>query len=140
MDIMGQGEVLGVDIDLSNVQDLQHPRITFLEGSSTDPEIVTEVHSRVNGKSAMVIADSDHEFSHVLTELNSYCDLVSVGSYFIVEDGIADLMNWMPVPVEGPLVASTTFLESHSEFESDREIAEKYLITINPDGYLLRTK
>lgn len=138
MDIIGHGEVLGVDIDLSNVLDLEHPRITFLEGSSTDPKIVAQVHARVSGQRAIVIADSNHECSHVLSELDSYHDLVPLGSYFIVEDGVGELMDWMPVPMGGALTAVVEFLNSHPEFEADRVIAEKYLITSNPDGYLLR--
>jgi cephalosporin hydroxylase len=138
MDIMGHGELIGVDVDLSNVQDLEHSRITFLEGSSTAQEIVADVHARVGGGRAIVIADSNHERTHVLGELDAYNDLVPKNSYFIVEDGIGELMDWMPVPIDGALAASTEFLASHPEFEADREIAEKYLITSNPDGFLLR--
>ena len=138
LDIIDDGEVIGVDIDLSNATDVQHPRITLMEGNSVAPEIVAQIHECAHGKRVIVMADSDHEKSHVLKELEAYHDLVPVGSYFIVEDGISDLMGWIPVPTPGAYAATKVFLKSHPEFEPDRELAEKYLITSNPDGYLLR--
>ena len=140
LEIIGVGEVIGVDIDLSNVTDLEHPRIRLIEGSSTASEIVAQVHDLAKGKRTLVIADSDHESSHVLAELEAYHDLVTIGSYFIVEDGLAELMGWNPVPTDGPHTASQIFLRSHPEFEADREVAEKYLMTSNPDGYLQRVR
>jgi len=138
LDIIGHGEVIGIDIDLSDATDVEHPRITFIEGSSIAPGIVAQIHKYAQGKGVIVIADSDHEKSHVLKELEAYHDLIPVDSYFIVEDGISDLMGWIPVPTPGAYAATKEFLKSHPEFEPDRELAGKYLITSNPDGYLLR--
>lgn len=138
LDLIGHGEVIGVDVDVSEVNDLDHPRVTIVEGSSVDTEIVGEIHRRAANKRVIVIADSDHEKSHVLAELDAYHDLVGVGSYFVVEDSISDLMGWVPVPAPGAHPAIKEFLASHPEFESDRQWAERYLITSNPDGYLLR--
>ncbi len=42
LDLLGQGEVIGVDITLSRVypQTKDHPRVSLYEGSSVDPGIV----------------------------------------------------------------------------------------------------
>ncbi len=74
-----------------------------------------------------------------------YSPLVTVGSYFVVEDGLVDLFppgydgrrrqigkSW-----DGPFAAVGDFLAVHPEFEVD-ESRERYLLTYNPRGYLRR--
>jgi cephalosporin hydroxylase len=138
MELMGHGTVLGVDIDVSRAKDVTHPRIERIEGSSIGEEIVAEVFRRCEGKRVMLFADSDHRYAHVLGELNAYAPLVSPGCYFIVEDTLADILNLMPVPVEGPLRAVREFLAENDEFELDMQVAEKYLMTQSPYGFLRR--
>jgi cephalosporin hydroxylase len=140
MQLMGHGEVLGVDISLERARAVDHPRITLLEGSSIDGEMVGEVHRRCEGKRVMLFADSNHQAEHVLGELEAYQDLVGPGMYFIVEDTLADVMQWMPVPVDGPLLAVEQFLARHAEFVSDLRLGEKYLLTQSPYGFLRRTQ
>ena len=43
-DALGKGEVITVDVE--TMHDLSHPRIAFLIGSSTDPEIVRQIRER----------------------------------------------------------------------------------------------
>jgi cephalosporin hydroxylase len=136
MQLMGHGEVLGVDVSLDRARGVSHPRVTFIEGSSVSPDTVAEVHRRCEGKRVMLFADSDHQAEHVLDELEAYHDLVGQGMYFIVEDSLADVMKWMPVPVDGPLSAIERFLADHPEFESDLRRGEKYLLTQSPYGFL----
>ena len=136
MQLQGHGEVLGVDISLERARGVSHPRVTFLEGSSVGAEMVAEVHARCAGKRVMLFADSDHQAEHVLAELEAYQDLVGEGMYFIVEDSLADVMQWMPVPIDGPLVAIRRFLAGHPEFTSDQRWGEKYLLTQSPYGFL----
>jgi len=140
MQLLGHGEVLGVDISLERARGVSNPRITFLEGSSIGPEMIAEVHRRCEGKRVMLFADSDHEAEHVLRELEAFHDLVGEGMYFIVEDSLADVMKWLPVPVDGPLVAIERFLASHPEFASDLRWGEKYLLTQSPYGFLQKGK
>jgi cephalosporin hydroxylase len=136
--LTGHGEVIGVDVSLERAKGVSHDRVTFIEGSSVEPSIVREVHWRCQNKRVMVFADSDHQASHVLAELEAYHDLVSEGMYFIVEDSLADVMHWMPVPVDGPLRAIQKFLAAHPEFSSDLSLGEKYLLTQAPYGFLKR--
>jgi cephalosporin hydroxylase len=136
MQLIGHGEVVGIDVSLERAKGVSHPRVTFLEGSSVAPDMVAEVHRRCAGKRAMVFADSDHQAAHVLAELEAYHDLVGEGMYMIVEDSLADVMRWMPVPVDGPLWAIERFVAAHPEFRSDLRLGEKYLLTQSPYGFL----
>jgi cephalosporin hydroxylase len=138
LSLLGEGEVIGVDISLERAKGVTHPRVTFLQGSSIDPSMISDVQRRCAGKRTMVFADSDHQAAHVLGELEGYQSLIGEGMYFIVEDSIADVLHLMPVPVDGPLPAIRTFLERHPEFESDLSLGEKYLLTQSPYGFLRR--
>ena len=138
--LAGHGEVLGVDISLSKVGPTEGKAISYIEGDSTSPEIFAQVKERVAGKRVMVVADSDHEKNHVLRELKLYSQFVPVGSYYIVEDSLNDVMHWHPVPNEGPQAAARAFLKDNDSFVADLRYAEKYILTLNPLGYLLRVK
>ena len=137
LQLLGHGEVLGVDVSLERARGVEHPRVRFLQGSSVASDIVAEVHRRCAGKRVMVFLDSDHQATHVRAELEAYHDLVGSGMYMIVEDGLADVMHWMPVPLDGPLVACRQFTADHPEFSVDLS-AEKYLLTQSPYGFLVR--
>jgi cephalosporin hydroxylase len=139
-DIVGHGTVVGIDITLSKVKKIDNQRICLVEGSSVSEDIYQKVKEIIGGGSVMVVADSDHEKSHVLKELKLYSQLVSVGSYYIVEDSLNDVMGFHPVPNEGPLAAAKEFLAENDSFVIDRRIGEKYLLTTNPSGYLMRVK
>lgn len=137
-DLIGWGQVLS--IDRANPQPYlpQHPRLTFLGGDSVAPEIIAQVHEWTAGATGLVILDSDHERSHVLAELEAYHDLVSLGSYLIVED---TNVNGHPVRSDfgpGPWEAVEEWLESHPEFVKDAD-SEPY-VTFAPGGYLRRLK
>jgi cephalosporin hydroxylase len=118
----------------------EHSRITYLHGSSIAPRIVTEVAGAVRpGERVMVILDSAHERDHVLEELRAYGPLVTPGQYLVVED---TNVNGHPVRPEwgpGPMEAVEAFLEQDlgRNFRVDHD-REKFFMTFNPDGYLLR--
>lgn len=139
-ELLGHGEVLGIDISLANAKPPESKRIQYLEGSSTSPELFAEVKGRVNGKKVLIIADSDHEKSHVLSELRLYSTLVPVGCYYVVEDSLNDVMSWHPVPNEGPQSAARQFVAENDAFVADRRWAERYILSLNPLGFLLRVK
>ncbi len=142
LELIGHGEVLGIDISLKNLkhQPKEGGRITYLEGDSGSTAILDEVARRVAGKNVLVIADSDHEKEHVLKELRLYSRFVRKDGYYVVEDTLNDLMGFHPVPNEGPLAAMRQFMAETDEFEIDRRLPEKYLMSLSPDGFLRRVK
>jgi cephalosporin hydroxylase len=137
-DLLGEGEIVSVDVAPMRDDYPRHPRITYLAGrSSTDPEVVEEVRARVDGRRTQIILDSDHSQAHVEAELAAYAPLVPVGCYLIVEDSNIGQIRKDLMP--GPLQAIETFLATTDEFEIDRE-REKFLLTFNPSGYLRRVR
>jgi cephalosporin hydroxylase len=146
-------EVLAVDIDIRehNREAIEaHPmfkRISMIQGSSVDPEIVEQVKTKAADKQKiLVFLDSNHTHDHVLAELEAYAPLTSVGSYCVVfdtlvEDLPADMFGNRPWgPGDNPKTAVREYLKTHSEFEIDRSIQHKLLITVAPDGYLKRVR
>jgi cephalosporin hydroxylase len=99
-DLLGSGSVATVDV-IDDPGRPAQPRIRYLSGSSTDPEIVAELEALAAESSrVMVILDSDHRSDHVAQELRLYAPLVTEGCYLIVED---TNLNGRPVmPEFGP--------------------------------------
>ncbi|MDA7697756.1 cephalosporin hydroxylase family protein [Candidatus Pelagibacter sp.] len=146
-------KVLGIDIDIrSHNKELieSHPmisRIQMIEGPSTDPAIIQLVKKiSIDYKKILVCLDSNHTHNHVYSELEAYAPLTSVDSYCVVFDTIIeDLPNniypdrpWDPG--NNPKTAVKQFLEDNTEFEIDKNIQNKLLITVSPDGYLKRVR
>ncbi len=140
LELIGHGEVLGIDVSLAKARGPDSKRIRYLEGSSVAPDMVERVRAIVGGKRVLVIADSDHEKGHVLAEIRAYAPMVHVGGYFVVEDSLNDLMGYHPVPNEGPKAAAEAFLAENDDFVPDRRWGERYVMTLNPNGFLLRVK
>jgi cephalosporin hydroxylase len=137
-DLLGRGSVVTVDIkQLSGLP--RHPRIDYILGSSTSAAVMAEVRRRIGpGERVMVILDSDHRRDHVLDELQAYHALVSPGCYLIVEDTNVNGHPVWPDHGAGPMEAVEAFLPSHPEFRVDLG-RERFLMTMNPSGFLLRT-
>jgi cephalosporin hydroxylase len=134
-DLLGQGEVVTVDIAEQPGRP-SHERITYLKGSSTDPDTLESVKQLVAGRGpVIVILDSDHSRDHVLNELRLYAPLVSAESYLIVEDSNVNGHPVVPEFGPGPAEAVEQFLVETDEFEVDRS-REKFFLTFNPSGYL----
>lgn len=153
LELLGNnGQVLGIDIDIrehNKIEIEKHPmsrRITMLEGSSIDRKTIDKVFQFAEGKSKiLLILDSNHTHEHVFQELEAYSNLVGIGSYIIVFDTV---IEDLPEEYEwtgrswgrgnNPKTAVWKFLESHPEFEIDKDIHGKLVITVAPDGYLKR--
>ena len=143
LDILGDGIVVSIDVDRSNFA-VEHDRIHALTGSSSDPSIVAMVTELCRDKRVLVCHDGDHRRSQVLADLHACADLVSVGSYIIVEDGIVDFFprgtSLHPNKIDrGPVAAISTFLASDERFEVD-STRERFLVTWNPRGFLRRVR
>jgi cephalosporin hydroxylase len=152
LEMIGQGSVVGVDIEIRphNRQAIEsHPlghRIQLIEGSSTAPDVVAQVRAAAAGKkSVLVCLDSNHTHAHVLAELQAYADLVTVGSYCVVFDTFVEDMPddyvWTDRPWgkgDNPKTAVWEWLRSHPEFEIDKSVEDRLLVTSAPDGFLKR--
>ncbi len=137
-DLLGEGEVVSIDVEQVRADYPDHRRIRYLGGrSSTDPDVVAEIRARAEDKRVLVILDSDHSQAHVEAELAVYASLVPFGGYVIVEDSNIGRIRKDLMP--GPLEAIETFLAGTDDFEIDRS-REKFLITFNPSGYLRRVR
>ena len=149
----GDGQVLGIDIDIRehNRVELEkhsmYKRITMIQGSSIDEDIAKQVHDFAKDKKRiLVLLDSMHTHDHVLKELQLYSPLVTKSSYLVVFDTIIEDMpkDFFPYRPWGkgnnPKTAVWEFLKTNNRFEIDKEIENKLLITVAPDGYLKRMR
>ena len=144
-------KVLGVDIDIRahNKEAIEaHPmasRIEMIQGSSIDADIIAQVQDFAKGyERVLVCLDSNHTHDHVRQELEHYAPLTSVGSYCVVFDTLIEDMpadeypdrSWGPG--DNPKTAVWDYLKTHPEFEIDKSIAGKLLVTVAHDGFLKR--
>ena len=144
-------KVLGIDIDIrahNRAAIEAHPmasRIQMIQGSSIAPDIIAQVGViAANYSRVLVCLDSNHTHTHVLAELNAYARFTSVDSYCcvfdtLIEDMPAEMFPDRPWgPGNNPKTAVWEYLKSHPEFQINKDIEHKLLITVAPDGYLKR--
>lgn len=136
-DLLGHGRVITVDLDpAENLP--QHPRITYIRGSSTDPAIIDRIRQEVPaGAKSLIVLDSDHSRAHVHQECRLYQQFVQVGGYMVVEDTNVNGHPTYPTHGPGPMEGMEDFLAETTEFVSD-PARERFLLTMNPKGYLRR--
>ena len=145
------GKVLGIDIDIRqhNRQEIeQHSlfkRIELIQASSISDETAQAVYKiTADYEHIMVILDSNHTHAHVKKELELYSPLVGIGSYLVVldtfiEDLPPDLFPNRPWNVgNNSKTAVLEFLEENDNFEIDKNIENKLLVTSAPSGFLKR--
>lgn len=146
-------KVLGIDIDIRahNREAIEaHPMASLIEmiqGSSIDAETVRKVRDFATGyERILVCLDSNHTHDHVLAELEAYAPLTSKDSYCVVFDTLIENLPGEMYPDRpwgpgnNPWTAVQEFLRGHNEFEIDKTVDNKILITVAPDGYLKRVQ
>lgn len=132
----GSGRVVTIDVN-KDPRLPKHDRIEYITGSSLDHTTIERVRAAAAGKRTMVILDSLHTADHVGAELTVYADLVSVGCYLIVEDTNVNGHPVLPDYGPGPAEAIDAFLANDDRFAVDRD-RERFMMTLNPGGYLRR--
>lgn len=136
-DLVGCGRVM--TIDLEDRGRPSHPRIEYVTGSTVAPTTVSAVRAAARGaRCVLVVLDSDHSCQHVLEEMRIYADVVTPGSYLVVEDGNINGHPVLPDFGPGPTEAIKQFLRERRDFAVD-ESREKFFMTFNPRGYLRRS-
>lgn len=151
--IGGDGLVLGIDIDIrkhNRAEIERHPmmkRIRMIEGSSVSEETLALVRAEAaKRRKVMVFLDSLHTHEHVARELALYAPLVTVGSYLVLPDTFIEYFPkgyYADRPWDvgnNPMTALREFLKQNSNFEIDRQVCNKLMITEAFDGYLKRTR
>lgn len=150
MDLLGiDGHVWSIDIDLPGPGEKrpEHPRITYVHGSSADPDVVDRVVAE-SGHGAspdiLVNLDSNHCAPHVLDELRLWAPLVPVGGWLVVDDTngapVMDDAAGNPVEVEGPFAAVMEYLAGHPGEWFRDVLQERHMLTMNPHGWLQRER
>lgn len=154
LELIGHGEVLGIDIDIrehNRAEIENHPmkkRISMIQGSAIDVKTIAQVAEIANNKSkVMVCLDSNHTHEHVLAELELYAPFVTQDSYLVVFDTIVEHLpqgyfkHERPWGIgNNPLTAVHEFLSQNNQFEIDKSIDNKLLISVAPSGYLKRIR
>jgi cephalosporin hydroxylase len=144
-------KVLGLDIDIrtyNRTEIEKHPManwVQMIQGSSVAADTIAQVKKIAKGyRRILVSLDSNHTHEHVLAEVKAYAPLVSPGSYCVVFDPVIEDLpaefwkdrNWGPG--NNPKTAVWEYLKTNNDFEIDKSIADKLLITVAPDGFLKR--
>jgi len=119
---------------------VSHPHVKTFSGGWEDYDL-----SNCAGfKRIMVIDDGSHVYSDVLAAAEKFKDLISSGSYLIIEDGNAlevcddkERREWMD---GGPLRAIFEFLSKNKDFHIDFRWCDMFGVnsTFNTYGYLRR--
>jgi cephalosporin hydroxylase len=152
LELIGSGEILGIDIDIRehNRKAIEeHPmakRISMIQGSSIDAAVIQQVKEKAQGKSRIMVSlDSNHTHEHVLAELNLYSPFVTKDSYIVVFDTIVEDMpsGMYDRPWDkgdNPKTAIWEFLKNNADFESNKSIENKLLISVAAGGYLRKVR
>ena len=149
----GERKVVAVDHEIrahNRVALEAHPlfhRVTLVEGSSLDGEIVARVRELTHGRErVMVCLDANHTHAHVLAELELYSPLVRRGNYVIVFDTSIETIRVPDRPDRpwgkgnNPKTAVVEFLRTNDRFAVDERIEHQLLVTSAPGGFLLCIK
>jgi len=140
-DLVDHGRIVSVDVVVPpDVKDLPwHPRITWYTGDSVSKGIIEAMQGeRYEAESCMVILDSNHSRGHVLRELKAYAPMVTLGDYLVVEDTNVNGHPVLPEHGPGPWEAVGKFLEDNSDQFRIDVAREKFLVSFNPGGFLVR--
>jgi cephalosporin hydroxylase len=124
LDQLGHGRVLSIDLARPTADYPRHPRIVYLGGRSPIAEsTLAEVGRSVRGEPGPVLISlvSDHSRFKVAAELRAYADLVTPGSYLVVEHTASG----------GPRQALEEWLTTRDDYRVDLGLSEKFLVSFN---------
>jgi cephalosporin hydroxylase len=116
----------------------EHPRVKFFKKGWENYDLnETKEFSKI-----LVIEDASHIYEDTLGALRKFSPVVSVGSYFIVEDGIVNELGREKGYHGGPLRSIREFLKENRNFEVDRKWCDMFgkNATFNVNGYLKKMK
>jgi cephalosporin hydroxylase len=140
LDLIGKGEIHTIDIKEYEMNSLvlNHPRIKrFLGGYNN-----YDINLTKGFKNIMVIDDGSHTYEDVNSVINIFKDIVSVGSYFIIEDGALDKIGLGEQYNGGPNRSIFEFLQNNTNYIIDKNLCDFFGVnaTFNTNGYLKKIK
>lgn len=119
--------------------------IELWESSSTDLKTYESIQSSLKSNDrTMLILDSNHEHSHVLSELNMWAKLVSSGCYIVVADTVVESLPDQKHRRRAwgignnPETALREFLSKNDDFVRDESFGKKTFASFNPNSYVFR--
>jgi cephalosporin hydroxylase len=136
---IGKGIIHTIDIKKESSDLLQnHKRIRLFTGGWGKYDI----READEFKKILVIEDGSHMYEDSLGALKKFAPLVSVNSYYIVEDGIINKLGMEKEFRGGPLKAINEYLSTNENFIIDRRWCDYFgtNATFNVNGYLRRIK
>jgi len=133
--LSGCGVVHTMDIvDIRFDEMKQHERIRFFSGGFEGYDLKnTEGFERI-----LIIEDGSHLYSDVKATLEKFKSVVSLDSYFIIEDGILDKLGWKDEYDGGPNKAIKEFIKKNPSYIIDRKWCDMFgtNATFNTNGFL----
>lgn len=139
MNNIGHGIIHTIDIlDEVDAVVKDHHRIKFFTDGWAGYDLEL---ARPYGK-VLIIEDASHMYADTIGVLNKFHTLVSMDSYFIVEDGIVNELGLENKYDGGPLRAIREFIPEHKDFVIDRKWCDMFgkNATFNVNGFLKKTK
>jgi cephalosporin hydroxylase len=136
LDQLGHGRLISID-RAADPDRPAHPRLSYLQGDSTDPATAAAVRADIGDATVLVLLDADHAADAVLAELRLWAPLVTPGSYLVVQDTGFDGWPAWPEHGPGPATAAEAFLAEDDRFEIDAA-PSAHLLTLSPGGFLRR--
>jgi cephalosporin hydroxylase len=137
LDTLGHGMIHSIDIEKKTGELIEnHPRIKlFTKGWDK-----YDINNARGFSKILIIEDASHMYEDSIGALKKFSSLVSVGSYFIVEDGIVNELEKGEGFHGGPLRAIQEFLVENKNFIVDREYCDMFgkNATFSVNGYLKR--
>lgn len=137
LELMGKGVVHTIDIE-----DKVHPLVKqkhniqfFFNGYEGYDLSLTKDYNKI-----MIIDDGSHKYEDVKNVLLKFKDVVSIDSYFVIEDGIISALGMSKSFNGGPLKAINEFIENNNQYIIDRKYCDFFgkNATFNVNGYLKR--
>jgi cephalosporin hydroxylase len=126
---MGKGgRIIGIDIDIrrSNREAIEKHELSkyiiLIEGDSVAPDIVKKAGEAIQpNDTVLVLLDSNHNYGHVMKEIEAYHPFVTLGSYIVVTDGIMQLVYDVPRGrpewlIDNPQQAARDFVRMSGHF------------------------
>lgn len=135
------GKIITIDIEPladGNFSGYKSDKFISIIGDCNASDTIDKVKKYIKKNDiVLIIEDSAHTFDNTLKALENYKNIVTIGSYLIIEDGICDVIDLGVNP--GPMKAVEAWIKNNDNFEIDRS-RERYIMTYNPKGYLKRIK